>query len=91
MSVGFGALEILPLLPPSAQVSIAIALLGFLPKNPISLHHPLSAHDLFLALLPRTGAWPCPGVQWSWEGENGEKGEFLVLGGLVLCLDGFYF
>lgn len=70
MSIGFGALESLPLLPPSTQVSISIALLGS-GKNPTSLHHSLSAHYLFLPLFPKTtGAWLCPGVQWSWEGEN---------------------
>lgn len=53
MSAGFGALENLPLLPPFTQVSISIALLG-LAKNPMSLHHPISAYDLFLPLLPKT-------------------------------------
>lgn len=53
LSIVFGALENLPLLPPSTQVSISIALLG-LAKNPPALHHPLSAHGLFLPLLPTT-------------------------------------
>lgn len=73
--IGFGALENLPLLPPSTQVSISIALLG-LAKNPTSLHHPLSAHDLFLPLFPKaTGGLAMLGVQWSWESENeGKRG-----------------
>lgn len=93
MSIGFGALENLPLLPPSTQVSISIALLGLAKKIPLLCTIPFQPMIYSCLCSPKQqGAWPCPGVQWSWEGENGgEKGEFLVLGGLVLCLHGFYF
>lgn len=74
MSIGFGALENLPLLPPSTQVSISIALLGSAKK--ISILCTISFQPMINSCLcspKQQGAWPSPGVQCSWEGENGGK------------------